>query len=269
MWTVSEGRTYGSRGARRSPCAISTSAGCARHAGSDRNAPATAPPDFICRSIWIRSIRDEAPGVGTPVRGGITYREAHLAMEIICDCDRMLAMEIVEVNPVLDEANRTAILGVELMMSALGKRILMRNYSSSCLRRPQRRARDLPPLRRIHHGRAGSGTVRSHRVLHLEGRKVAAAPDPAGARARIPESTSCSRCCTARSARTAPFRAARNGGLPVRQRGRARLVRAMDKEVMKRLCVQAGLPVVEYCRRPRRRSDAAENRNAHSPTRCS
>lgn len=66
----------------------------------------------------------EAPGVGTPVKGGITYREAHLAMETICDCDRMLGLEVVEVNPVIDEANRTAILAVELVMSALGKRIL-------------------------------------------------------------------------------------------------------------------------------------------------
>lgn len=66
----------------------------------------------------------EAPGVGTPVRGGMTYREAHLAMEMICDSNSMLSMEVVEVNPVLDEANRTALLGVELIMSALGKRIL-------------------------------------------------------------------------------------------------------------------------------------------------
>ncbi len=67
---------------------------------------------------------DEAPGVGTPVRGGMTYREAHLAMETICDCGRMVSMEIVEVNPVLDEANRTALLGVELVTSAMGKKIL-------------------------------------------------------------------------------------------------------------------------------------------------
>ena len=66
----------------------------------------------------------EAPGVGTPVRGGVTYREAHLAMESICDCSGMVSMELVEVNPVLDEANRTALLGVELIMSAMGKRIL-------------------------------------------------------------------------------------------------------------------------------------------------
>ena len=67
---------------------------------------------------------DEAPGVGTPVRGGITYREAHLAMETICDCQRMVSMEVVEVNPVLDVANRTAMLAVELITSAMGKKIL-------------------------------------------------------------------------------------------------------------------------------------------------
>jgi arginase len=66
----------------------------------------------------------EAPGVGTPVRGGITYREAHLAMETMCDSGRMTSMEVVEVNPVIDEVNRTAALAVELVMSAMGKRIL-------------------------------------------------------------------------------------------------------------------------------------------------
>jgi arginase len=66
----------------------------------------------------------DAPGVGTPVRGGATYREAHLAMEMICDSGKMVSMEVVEVNPVIDEVNRTADLAVELVMSALGKRIL-------------------------------------------------------------------------------------------------------------------------------------------------
>ena len=65
-----------------------------------------------------------APGVGTPVRGGATYREAHHAMELICDGGRMLSLEVVEVNPVIDERNRTADLAVEMIMSALGKRIL-------------------------------------------------------------------------------------------------------------------------------------------------
>jgi arginase len=67
---------------------------------------------------------DEAPGVGTPVRGGMSYREAHLSMETISDSENMLSMEIVEVNPVLDSQNRTALLGVELVTSALGKKIL-------------------------------------------------------------------------------------------------------------------------------------------------
>jgi arginase len=66
----------------------------------------------------------DAPGVGTPVRGGVTYREAHLAMEMICDSNRMVSLEVVEVNPVIDEVNRTADLAVELLMSGLGKRIL-------------------------------------------------------------------------------------------------------------------------------------------------
>ncbi len=67
---------------------------------------------------------EDAPGVGTPVRGGATYREAHLAMEIIADRGGMLSFEIVEINPVLDEKNRTADLAVELTASAFGKKIL-------------------------------------------------------------------------------------------------------------------------------------------------
>jgi arginase len=67
---------------------------------------------------------DEAPGVGTPVRGGMTYREAHLAMETICDSGLMVSMDLVEVNTVLDVANRTAQLAVELILSAMGKKIL-------------------------------------------------------------------------------------------------------------------------------------------------
>jgi arginase len=66
----------------------------------------------------------DAPGVGTPVRGGVTYREAHLAMEMIADSEAMASLEVVEINPVIDEHNRTALLGVELVCSALGKKIL-------------------------------------------------------------------------------------------------------------------------------------------------
>ena len=71
---------------------------------------------------WIDP--EDAPGVGTPVWGGATYREGHLAMEIIADHGRMLSFEIVEVNPVIDEHNQTADLAVELTLSAFGKKIL-------------------------------------------------------------------------------------------------------------------------------------------------
>jgi len=66
----------------------------------------------------------DAPGVGTPVRGGITYREAHLAMEMIADSEAMASLEVVEINPVIDLHNKTALLGVEMVLSALGKKIL-------------------------------------------------------------------------------------------------------------------------------------------------
>jgi len=65
-----------------------------------------------------------APGVGTPVRGGLTYREAHLAMELIANSGRLIGMDVVEVNPILDRENATALLAVELVMSALGKKII-------------------------------------------------------------------------------------------------------------------------------------------------
>ena len=67
---------------------------------------------------------EDAPGVGTPVRGGVTYREGHLAMEMIADTEAMVSLEIVEINPVIDEHNKTALLGVEMLLSALGKKIL-------------------------------------------------------------------------------------------------------------------------------------------------
>lgn len=66
----------------------------------------------------------EAPGVGTPVRGGLTFREAHLALEMVADSGKMAAFELVEVNPIIDIMNKTAILGVGLISSALGKKIL-------------------------------------------------------------------------------------------------------------------------------------------------
>ena len=65
-----------------------------------------------------------SPGVGTPVQGGLSYREAHLVMEMVADSQRLVALDVVEVNPILDHQNQTAILGCELILSALGKEIL-------------------------------------------------------------------------------------------------------------------------------------------------
>ena len=67
---------------------------------------------------------DVAPGVGTPVRGGLSYREAHLAMELVAESGLLGSMDVVEVNPILDRENVTAELAVELVASALGERIL-------------------------------------------------------------------------------------------------------------------------------------------------
>jgi arginase len=66
----------------------------------------------------------EAPGVGTPVPGGLTYREAHLLMEILSDVDQVRSLDLVEINPILDAQNRTAQLAVELASSLFGKAIL-------------------------------------------------------------------------------------------------------------------------------------------------
>lgn len=80
-------------------------------------------------AIWVSFDLDcltpeAAPGVGTSVPGGMTYREAHLAMEMLADTGRVIGIDLVEVNPVLDEHNRTAGIATDLLLSALGKRIL-------------------------------------------------------------------------------------------------------------------------------------------------
>ena len=65
-----------------------------------------------------------APGVGTPVKGGLDYREAHMVMEMVADSRRLVALDLVEVNPTLDIRNATAEFATELALSALGKNIL-------------------------------------------------------------------------------------------------------------------------------------------------
>jgi arginase len=67
---------------------------------------------------------EHAPGVGTPVRGGLSYREAHLAMEMVAESGSADSLDVVEVNPVLDRENATGKLAVELVASALGASIL-------------------------------------------------------------------------------------------------------------------------------------------------
>jgi arginase len=80
---------------------------------------------FVHLSLDLDAVDPEvAPGVGTPVRGGLSYREAHLAMELVAESGVLDSLEIAEVNPILDSRNRTARLAVELVASALGKRIL-------------------------------------------------------------------------------------------------------------------------------------------------
>jgi arginase len=82
-------------------------------------------PGFVHVSLDVDACDPEiAPGVGTPVKGGLSYREAHLAMEIVHESKLMTSMEVVEVNPILDLADATGLLAVDLVASALGARIL-------------------------------------------------------------------------------------------------------------------------------------------------
>lgn len=82
-------------------------------------------PGFVHCSFDVDVIDPKiAPGVGTPVRGGVTYREAHLAMELLAESGLATSLEIVEVNPIYDNANATGALAVELAASALGARII-------------------------------------------------------------------------------------------------------------------------------------------------
>jgi arginase len=84
-----------------------------------------AGPGFVHVSLDMDALDpDIAPGVGTPVRGGLSYREAHLALELVAESGLSTSLEVVEVNPILDRENETAKLAVELVASALGERIL-------------------------------------------------------------------------------------------------------------------------------------------------
>jgi len=84
-----------------------------------------AGPCFVHVSLDMDALDpDVAPGVGTPVRGGLSYREAHLALELVAESGLGSSLDVVEVNPILDRENQTGKLAVELVASALGARIL-------------------------------------------------------------------------------------------------------------------------------------------------
>ncbi|HSJ75230.1 MAG TPA: arginase [Gemmatimonadales bacterium] len=88
-------------------------------------AQVTAGTDFVHVSLDLDAVDPSiTPGVGTPVKGGLDYREAHLIMEVIADAGVMTSLEVVEVNPILDEGNSSAEFAVELVQSAFGKKIL-------------------------------------------------------------------------------------------------------------------------------------------------
>jgi arginase len=108
MYTMRDVDERGLRDVMREAIAIATSG--------------TAGFHVSCDADWIDP--SEAPGVGTPVRGGATYREGHLAMELVADTGKLVSMDVVEINPVLDQMNRTAELCVGLATSAFGLRIL-------------------------------------------------------------------------------------------------------------------------------------------------
>ena len=94
-------------------------ASCTRRSSASRARP------FVHVSLDMDVVDpDMTPGVGTPVRGGLSYREAHLALELVAESGLMGSLEIVEVNPILDRGNETAALAVELAASAFGARIL-------------------------------------------------------------------------------------------------------------------------------------------------
>ena len=85
----------------------------------------TSGTDYVHVSFDLDAVDPTiTPGVGTPVKGGLDYREAHLVMEMVADAGVMTSLEMVEVNPILDQGNTSASFAVELVQSAFGKKIL-------------------------------------------------------------------------------------------------------------------------------------------------
>ena len=192
----------------------------------------------------------DAPGVGTPVRGGATYREAHLAMEMICDSRRMISMEVVEVNPVIDETQPHRRFRRRTDHVRIGKTNSMKIRVAVIY--GGRTGEHEVSVRSAKSILAGLDPreVRDSRVLHRPGGQVEPAARFCPNRARIPTSTWSSRCCTAPSARTAPCRDCWNWPTcPTSARACWRRAVSMDKEMMKRVCKERMLPIVEYVTR--------------------
>jgi len=105
---------------------------------------------------------DIAPGVGTTVPGGPTYREAQLCMEMVADTGRLASLDIVELNPAFDVHNRTANVAVDLIASLFGKSTLMRKHADAVSERtpPQRPARGAPRRRSTGGGRRSTAAGR-------------------------------------------------------------------------------------------------------------
>ncbi len=183
----------------------------------------------------------DAPGVGTPVRGGVTYREAHLAMEMICDSGGMMSMEVVEVNPVIDEVNRTADLAVELIMSALGKKNSLMKTSVAVIYggrsgEHEISMRSAESIIAAH----GPGEVRSAAVHDQQGGQVEPQADSAGAGRAIRISTWCFPVLHGTFGEDGTMQGLLElADLPYVGAGVLASAVSMDKEMMKRVCQRA------------------------------
>jgi len=120
IWTNWSAELYGTAAYAPSRCGMSTSAVCAAVMDEAIEFVTSGTAGFHL-SFDMDSSTGICAGRGDARARRRTYREAHLAMEVACDSGRMLSMEVVEVNPVIDEVNRTADLAVELILSAMGR----------------------------------------------------------------------------------------------------------------------------------------------------
>ena len=182
----------------------------------------------------------------------------------------MASLEVVEVNPVIDEVNRTADLAVELLMSGLGKRILMKLRVAVIYGGRSGEHEISVRSAEAIMARAGPCQVRGRAIFHRQRRASGARKPFCPNRARTPASTWSSRCCTAPSARTAPCRACSNWPTcPTSARACSASAVSMDKEMMKRVCAERVLPVVDYVTVTRGQPGHRGPRSSACPSPCS